>query len=98
METVAAAFGAAVFMAVIIERVIEYLVKPPLPEKYHKVIPYVSAGLGVLVAFGIGLDVVSPVLETFGIIPRIDWIGEFFTGLLFGGGANLIHDIWPGKE
>ncbi|MFW6098010.1 MAG: hypothetical protein ACOC9Z_08030, partial [Chloroflexota bacterium] len=31
-----------------------------------------------------------------GLQPFVPWAGYVLTGLLIGGGANLIHDVWPG--
>lgn len=93
------AFGnmlaAVTSLAVVLERLIEYLIKPPIPEQYHKYIPYLAAALGLGVAFGFSLDLITPLLAQFDIVPAVGWMGEVVTGLLIGGGSNLLHDLWP---
>jgi hypothetical protein len=95
METVAFV-GAGIFLAIVLERLVELLVKPPLPESLRPAVPYVSAGLGLLIAFGFNIDLVSPTLAQFDVKPAVSWAGRVVTGLLIGGGSNLIHDLWAG--
>lgn len=95
METVAV-LGAGIFIALVIERLVELLVKPALPEQAQPAVPYVAAGLGLLAAFGFSIDLITPTLAQFGITPSVSWAGKVVTGLLVGGGSNLLHDLWPG--
>lgn len=93
------AFGnmlaAVTSLAVVLERLVEYLVKPPLPEKYYPFIPYLAAFAGLGIAFGFSLDLITPLLAQFEVVPAVDQMGEVVTGLLIGGGSNLLHDLWP---
>jgi len=89
--------GAGVFMALALERVVELLLKPRLPERFTGVIPYVASGLGLLAAFGFAIALVPPTLAQFSVTPAVPWAGTLLTGLLLGGGSNFLHDIWPGK-
>ena len=91
------ALGAALFMALVLERLIELLVKPPLPEHLAPIVPYISAALGLVAALAFGIDLVTPTLEGFGVVPAVSWAGKVITGLVLGGGSNLIHDLWPGQ-
>lgn len=97
-SVVAGAAAGAAFLALVLERLIEYLVAPVLPTDWHDLIPYVSAALGVAGAFAFQVDVISPTMEAFGADPLTAWAGYLTTGLLIGGGSNLIHDLWPGSE
>ncbi len=96
MDMFANMFGAVTSIAVVIERLVQFLVKPAVPAKFTKAVPYVAVALGVLTAFGLNLDLLSPFLGQAGITPAVDWAGKALTGLLMGGGSNLIHDLWPG--
>ena len=46
-------------------------------------------------ALGFQVDAISPTLEQFGAIPLAPWVGMVVTGIVIGGGGNLIHDLWP---
>jgi hypothetical protein len=96
METIAV-LGAGMFMALVIERLVELLIKPALPEKAKPAVPYIASVLGLLAAFGFSIDLITPTLAQFGITPAVDWAGKVVTGLLVGGGSNLLHDLWPGS-
>jgi len=96
METIAV-LGAGVFMALVLERLVELLVKPALPEAAKPAVPYISAVAGLLLAFGFAIDLITPTLAQFGVVPAVDWAGKVVTGLLLGGGSNLVHDLWPSK-
>ena len=87
--------GAGLFMALVLERLVELLVKPPLPEAWKPIIPYISAVVGVAAAFAFSIDLVGPTLELFGVTPAVPWAGRLLTGLAIGGGSNLLHDLWP---
>ena len=91
------AVGAALFLAVVIERVTEAFVAPFVPERYSAYIPFGTLGLGLLGAFAFGVDVVTPTFEALGASPPYAVAGQVLTGILAGGGSNLIHDLWPGS-
>ena len=94
METIAV-FGAGVFIALVIERLVELLIKPVLPESAKVAVPYIAGVLGLLAAFGFSIDLITPTLAQFDIVPSVSWAGKVVTGLLVGGGSNLLHDLWP---
>lgn len=60
------AVGAALFLAVVIERVTEAFVAPFVPERFSAYIPFGTLGLGLLGAFAFGVDVVTPTFEALG--------------------------------
>lgn len=91
-----AVLGAALFVALVLERLVELLVNPALPESLAPLKPYIAAVLGLLFAFGFNIDLVVPTLAEFDVTPAVGWAGRLVTGLVLGGGSNLIHDLWPG--
>jgi protein-S-isoprenylcysteine O-methyltransferase Ste14 len=95
MDTIVSAVAAALFLAFVLERLIEHFVKPVLPEKFAWAVPYLALVVGILFAFAFGVDAVTPTLEQFGTKPIMAWAGVLLTGMIIGGGSNLIHDIWP---
>lgn len=97
IETVTATVGAGFFMALALERLVELFIKPAVPAQYKVIVPYAALVLGVLAAFGFNIDLITPTLEGFGIEPAVSWAGLLVSGLLIGGGSNLLHDLWPGK-
>lgn len=97
MTDLASTIATALFLALVLEKLIEMLVKPALPEQYSAYTIYVSAVLGVLFAYGLNVDLVTPTLEQAGITPALDWVGKLITGLVLAGGSNLIHDLWPSE-
>lgn len=92
-----AILSAALFMALVLERLVELLVKPLIPDNLAQVTPYLTGGLGVLAAFAFSIDLITPTLEAFDVTPAVSWAGTLLTGLVLGGGSNLIHDLWPGE-
>jgi hypothetical protein len=93
LGTVAAAWTGAIFLAVVLERLVELLVKPKFPQGVAWLIPYIAVVAGLLVAFGFNLDVIEPTLAELGIVPAVSWAGTLLTGLIIGGGSNLVHDL-----
>jgi len=87
--------GAVVFLALLVERVIEIFVKPLIPEAHQGKALYVALVFGVALAVGFQVDAISPTLEQFGAVPLAPWVGMVVTGIVIGGGGNLIHDLWP---
>lgn len=78
-------FAAFVFFAVLIERLIEYFIKPRVDGKF---IIYVAIVLAELVSFGYKLDLISSLG-----IGTANWIGIALTGLVLAGGSNFLNDI-----
>ncbi|MBU0491322.1 MAG: hypothetical protein KKA73_13575 [Chloroflexi bacterium] len=100
----------AVLLAIIIERLIEALVAPWLPGVVAAAVARVApdadgarvgswsllaTGIlgGLLAAFGFQVDLISPLAVAAGaaINPAL---GMALTGLLIGGGSNLVHDVF----
>lgn len=64
---------------------------PFLPDKLKPVtIQLIAAGLGILVAFGAGLDL----FKMSNIHFSIPYIGTIAAGLVLGRGSNAIHDFF----
>jgi len=91
------AVGAALFLAVVIERVTEAFVAPFVPERYSAYIPFGTLCFGWLGALAFGIDVVTPTFEALGASTPYPVAGQVLTGILAGGGSNLVHDLWPGS-
>lgn len=87
------------FFAFLAERLTERLVKPAVPEKYRDMTgKYVTLGLGVLAAVGFRLDIINSLLAAGGLgDPLNEWVSIVTTGLIVGGGSQLVHDLWPGS-
>lgn len=89
----------AALVALVLERIVEAYIKPVIPDTWAwrgQVLIAVPAVLGLAVAAGFQIDLFSPVAEALGLHPLTSWAGVLLTGLVMGGGANLIHDLWPG--
>lgn len=95
MEIAAPLLAVALFLAVAIERTIENLVAPVVPDEYAVSLRYAALVLGLVAAFGFGVDLITPGLESAGIVPAVPWAGKALTGIALGGGSNLVHDWWP---
>ena len=100
MESTVQVFGAVVFMAVVVERLLQVYVRPIAArivgdDITSLVMPIVSSLGSVALALTLGLDVISPILGSFGVAVDSVIVGQVLTGLLVGGGSNLLHDIWP---
>lgn len=105
---VAQVLAFAFFLALVVERVIEFVVKPLLlgalkaalkdeeraKEKAGLVIPYVAFGFGAALAWGFGLDLFAGLAAAVGLEPAT-WFTLALTAIVVGGGSNLMHDLWP---
>ncbi len=104
------AVAAAGFLALVLERLMEYLVGPiwlflsgfvlellNSDSDGKGSLPFVAAVLGVGFSAAWSLDIISPTLQTLGWSVTEGWPGILISGLLIGGGSNLLHDIWPSK-
>lgn len=89
------ALGILLALAVVIERLTEYLFgqvfdRIPKLQPLKWTLMYISAALGIFAAFQFQLDILSFVgLE-------ISPLGMIMTGIAVGGGSNLLHDIIGG--
>jgi len=87
-------FALAAFFAFINERIVEHYLKP-FSEKIGDYAQYVAGVTGLLLAIGFNIDFLSLLtVNVLGIDP-IPYAGVIVSGLMIGGGSNLIHDIWP---
>lgn len=81
------------------ERVVELLVKPlvQLIIKSEKgapiVVKYLSVATALLLSWGFGLDVFTPLLESYGATVSAAWFGWVVTGILMGLGSNVAHEL-----
>ncbi len=109
----ATALTVASFLAVLVERLVEHYFGPLAEALYgaiikqlgrpglvetSKVLPYVSGALGLALCLFFKVDLVGLALTALGWETPNTWAGEALTGLLVGGGANLVNDIWPGGD
>lgn len=101
---VASVLTLALFLALVVERVIQFVIKPLVEnlaraagwdvERVGVVIPYISAALGAAVAWGFGLDLFADLAAAAGLSPAV-WFTKALTALVVAGGSNLLHDLWP---
>ena len=87
------------FVSLVIERTLNLILRPllaaiPALDPYKD---YISIVFGVAIGFLFGIDLLSPLAEMMGFSVAVSWGGVVLTGILMGGGSNLIHDIWPSK-
>ncbi len=114
MNELSGAFGAvagvlslAVFLALTVERVVEFVLRPLIenlmkaagkdPAKASLFLPYVAAVMGGLVSWGFGLDLFAPLAAGVGLEPAA-WATRLLTALVVAGGSNLLHDLWPSGQ
>ena len=96
--TIAGVFAFATLLAFILERLVEKFVKPPLARTgWDEAAAYAALALGVVFSWSFGVDLLTPLATAVGLSPFVPWAGYLLTGLLVGGGGNLIHDAWPGS-
>lgn len=105
--TVAGVLSLALFLSLVNERVVEFVIKPLVEgilkaagrsvELAGGLIPYVAAVMGGLISYGFGLDLFAPLAVAVGLEPAA-WVTKGLTALVVAGGSNLLHDIWPGGE
>lgn len=96
------ALGLAFFLALAVERIIEYFFKQPIDkiadETYRTLaLRLLTLLFGGLVAFGLGLDLITPLALAAGVIIRWPFLPAILTAVIVGGGSTLLHDLWPGQ-
>lgn len=79
-------FAAFVFFAVLIERLIEYFIKPRIGAQY---VIFVALILAEVVSFGYKLDLIA----SLGVSTTEGLLGFALTGLVLAGGSNFLNDI-----
>lgn len=86
----------ALFLAVVVERLVEWVFGTAF-DKIEKLKPfrwtlmYVAGVLGIVASLQFDLDL----LTLSGLAPSL--LGQVLTGVLIGGGANLLHDLFEGS-
>ena len=86
----------ASLLALVVERLTEHFVKPPLSRAGQKQFaPYFALALGLFISWAFGVDLFTPLALEVGLQPFVPWVGYLLTGLLVGGGSNFLHDVWP---
>lgn len=90
-------FSLYLFLSVLVERLTEAVFGLPF-DKIAKLQPwkpalmYVSMAVGAAVAWFGGLDLIQDLAGV-----DLAELGIILTGLAIGGGANLLHQVWPGS-
>ncbi len=87
------------FFAFLAERLTERLIKPWVPEAYREPVAiFATLVMGVAAAVAFRLDIINSLLVAGGIgDPLSPWVSIVVTGLIIGGGSQLVHDLWPGS-
>lgn len=73
--------------------VIETLVERFCARLNSELKPWITAAVGVLLAFGFQLAAFTEVLGMAPIHPMVDYV---LTGFVLGGGSNYLHDLLEG--
>lgn len=85
------------FLALLVERLVELLIKPVMPIAGQKYIPHTAVITGALIALAFGVDLITPLAGGLGLAVPYPVAGAALTGVVIGGGSNLLHDLWPGS-
>ena len=101
-----AVMGVVFLLAFLTESLTEYIFGTPLDKlgvsKYKWVLMYISAALGVFLAFWYQLDLVNLLAGVLGENIAPSPVGFALTGLGIGRGANYLHQVvntyFPGKQ
>lgn len=104
VSSVAGVLTLAFFLALVVERIIQFVVRPLIenavklwggdPEQVGLVLPYVAAVMGFAISYGFGLDLFAAMADAAGLAPA-SWLTMGLTALVVAGGSNLLHDLWP---
>lgn len=78
----------ALILAVVLERFIQFVVKPLFPQDVAYT-PYIALGLGVLFAVGFNVDF----LHELGFVSTVPYFGAAVSGLFIGGGSHFVNDV-----
>lgn len=83
-------FMTIIILAILVETIIEYVKKAvPAFKGSEAAILVVSAFLGILLCFTVEADV----LAQLGLNERLPYVGTVLTGVIVGGGSNMVFDI-----
>ena len=102
--SVASVLAMAFFLALVVERIIQFVIRPLIenavkavgrdPEGGALFLPYIAAVMGGLLSFGFGLDLFAGMVQAAGLTPEV-WLTQLLTAMVVAGGSNLLHDLWP---
>ena len=87
MNIALASIPALVFLAILIEAVVEQL-KDMLPTMEGSTIRLMSFGVGLLLAFVLKINLFEEAAGS------IYWAGVFLAGLICSRGSNYVHDLF----
>ena len=77
-----------VFLAFVVERLVEKLVKPLLQVAgQEQLMAYVALLLGCLFSVAFNVVLLTPIAVAVGLAPLVPWAGLLLSGLLVGGGS-----------
>jgi hypothetical protein len=98
MDNVFGLLAIILFVAFLVEALVEYLFgqlidKFPALLPYRWLLVYISAAVGVIMAFVYQFDLVSILGAFVAITIPVNPFGITLTGLAIGRGANFIHQI-----
>lgn len=90
----------AFFLALAVERLIEWFLKPTfnkITDETYRVLALRLTTLlfGGVIAFGLGLDLITPLAQAAGVVLRWEFLPAILTAVIVGGGSTLLHDLWP---
>ena len=97
VETLPATVAICIILAYCIEGIVEYFVAwlVGLLKWPKEILMYVSLALGLVVAFGFGLNIITALAEQVGYtLNGWWWLGTALTGILLARGSNWLHDLW----
>lgn len=102
-SVVAGVFGLAIFLALVNERVNQFVIRPALEGVLRALrkpvalasdlMPYITAMTALLVSVGFGIDLFRPLAVAVGLSPE-RWVTVVFSAFVVSGGSNMIHDVW----
>ena len=78
-----------IILAILAEVIIEYVKKAVPALKGETALLIASSALGILLCFTTGADV----LAELGLMENIPYVGTALTGVIVGGGSNMVFDI-----
>jgi hypothetical protein len=88
----------AIVLATLVEGFVEYILgtlfdKLPKLAGYKWTLMYVSLLVGALLAFYYSIDLIALIANNAGGNMQASWVGNLFSGLIIGRGANYINDF-----
>jgi hypothetical protein len=87
---------AAIFLALVNERLVEYFIAPLFDRFYEEgrwLLMYVALVTGALLSFLARVDLMAVAGVDLG-----SWGNLIVSAIIVGGGANLIHDLLKGRD